>query len=337
MVKRPKIAVNWAASCGGCDVSLLDIEEPLLELAGMADIVYWPVAMDFKKEDFLALREGSVDFGLFNGAVRTSDHLELAHAFRARCKVLVAYGSCACFGGIPGLANLHDRNSIFDTAYQGTTSTENPDAIRPQTEYSLNGATLTLPAFFDTVQSLPQAIKTDVLLPGCPPPNERILELVNVVRRYVESGELPSQGTIIAEDKALCDSCPRNESRVKRRMAAVQRPHEISADPRECFLNQGILCMGIATRGGCGHSCIRANMPCRGCFGPTADMLDPGAEALSAVGSIAGEANENDVAAYEMKKAVRSIQDPVGTFYRFTLPSAFLNRAVKDVPGKEKP
>jgi F420-non-reducing hydrogenase small subunit len=64
-------------------------------------------------------------------------------------------------------------------------------------------------------------------------------------------------------------------------------------------------------------------------------MLDPGAEAISAIGSIAGEANENDVPAHEMKRAVRSIRDPVGTFYRFTLPVAFLNRAVADKPQDE--
>jgi F420-non-reducing hydrogenase small subunit len=335
MAKKLKVAVNWAAACGGCDVSLLDIEEPLLELTGIADIVYWPVAMDFKKSDFLALPEGNVDFGLFNGAVRTSDHLEFAQAFRSRCKILVAYGSCACFGGIPGLANLHDRESIFETAYQTTASTENADKIRPQTEYLENGTKLSLPLFFDTVKSLPQSVQTDVLLPGCPPPTERILDLIAAVRRYAESGALPNPGTIIAEAKALCDSCPRGETRSKGRMAVIKRPHEVAADPRECFLNQGILCMGIATRGGCGHTCIRANMPCRGCFGPTDDMLDPGAEALSAISSIAGEANENDVATHEMKKAVWSIRDAVGTFYRFTLPSAFLNRAVKDVPGKE--
>lgn len=337
MAKRLKIAVNWAASCGGCDVSLLDIEEPLLELAGIADIVFWPVAMDFKKEDFLALPDDSVDFGLFNGAVRTSDHHELARAFRSRCKALVAYGSCACYGGIPGLANLHDRDTIFDTVYQTTPSTENPEKLLPQTEFSQDGNSLALPAFFDTVSSLPQTVETDILLPGCPPPTERILELVKAVQIYETSGQLPPPGTVIAEDKALCDSCPRNESRVKGRMISVKRPHETAIDSRECFLNQGMICMGIATRGGCGHSCIQANMPCRGCFGPTAEMLDPGTEAISAIGSIAGEANENDVAAHQMKKAVRSVRDPVGTFYRFTLPSAFLNRSVKDVPEKEKP
>ncbi len=336
MVRKPRVAVNWAASCGGCDVSLLDIEEPLLELANSVDIIYWPVAMDFKREDFMALPAGNVDFGIFNGAVRTSDHKEFAEAFRARCKVLVAYGSCACFGGIPGLANLHNRKSIFDAVYQETPSTENPDGLSPQSEYSLDDLTLTLPAFWDTVKSLPQTVNADMLLPGCPPPSERVLDLLKVIQQYIESGKLPPPGKVFASDKALCDSCPRHDSRTKERIAMVRRPHEIVMDDKECFLNQGVLCMGIATRGGCGHTCIQANMPCRGCFGPTPDMLDPGAEAISAIGSIAGEANENDVAAHEMKKAVWSVRDPVGTFYRFTLPSAFLNRSVREELGKEQ-
>ena len=108
-VKKIRMAVYWAASCGGCDVSLLDIEMPLLELAGVADFVYWPVAMDFKRSEFFSLPDGSVDFGLFNGAVRTSEQKEDALSLRKKCKVLVAYGACACFGGIPGLANLSTR------------------------------------------------------------------------------------------------------------------------------------------------------------------------------------------------------------------------------------
>lgn len=337
MVDKKKIAVCWSASCGGCDVSLLDIESHLLELTELADIVYWPVAMDFKREELYNLPDGSVDFGLFNGAVRTSEQKEDAEIFRKKCKALVAYGTCACFGGIPGLANLHDREQIFETVYAATPSTENPAAARPETTFGVDGHELTLPAFLDTVQSLPQTVDVDVLLPGCPPPTERIVDLVDVVAAYVETGEIPQPGTTIASDKALCDTCPRNETREGGRLTKIVRPHEVVADPSRCLLDQGILCMGIATRGGCGATCIAANMPCRGCFGPTPDMLDPAAEMISAIGSIAGEANENDVAAHEMKKAVRSIRDPAGTFYRFTLPSAFLNRAVTDKPKKEKP
>ncbi len=337
MADKLKVAVNWAGSCGGCDVSLLDIEERLLDLAEVADIVYWPVAMDHKLKDFLALDDGSVDFGLFNGAIRTRDHVEAAEAFRRKCKVLVAYGSCACFGGIPGLANLSDRDDIFRVAYHDTASTENPDGVRPETGCEVDGHPLTLPAFLDTVESLPRTVDTDLLLPGCPPPTERILDLVEAVVRYAAEGEAPPPGTVLAEDRALCDTCPRGADRRGGRMARIVRPHEVEADASRCFLDQGIVCMGMATRGGCGATCVQANMPCRGCFGPTPDMLDPGAEALSAIGSIAGEANENDVAPHVMKRTVRSLRDPVGTFYRFTLPVAFLNRAVEDKPAEEQP
>lgn len=332
MAEKIKIAVNWAGSCGGCDVSLLDIQMKFLELVELADIVYWPVAMDFKLPDLLALPDGSVDFGLYNGGIRTSEHREAAHIFRRKCKLLVAYGSCACFGGIPGLANLSGRDDVFRVAYQETPSTDNPEGIRPQTRWSRNGHDLTLPEFLDCVGSLPQAVPVDVLVPGCPPPNERVNDLVSLLGEYARSGKTPATGTVLAEDKALCDSCPRVAARQGGRLAAIVRPHEVIADPARCFLDQGIICLGLATRGGCGATCIAANMPCRGCFGPTAEMLDPAAEAISAIGSIAGEAEENWVEAHKMKKAVRSICDPAGTFYRFTLPSAFVSHAVADKP-----
>ncbi|MHC4472047.1 MAG: NADH-quinone oxidoreductase subunit B family protein [Planctomycetota bacterium] len=337
MSGKIKMAVSWAAACGGCDVSLLDIEEKLLDLAEIADIVFWPVAMDFKRDELLALPAGNVDIGIFNGAVRTSEQEEDAVAFREKCKVLVAYGACACFGGIPGLANLTDGEGILETAYGTTVSTDNPDGVRPETSTPVNGHELTLPEFHDTVKSLPQVVPVDVVMPGCPPPTERILDLVDVAAKYAADGTLPPKGAVLAEDKALCDECSRNETRTGGRIAAVRRPHEVAIDPDRCFLDQGILCMGIATRGGCGQTCIRANMPCRGCFGPTPDMLDPGAEAMSAIGSVAGEAIENDVPEHEWKRAVRSIRDPAGTFYRFTLPVAILNRAVSDEPREAQP
>jgi len=332
MTEKMKMAVYWSASCGGCDVSILDTESKVLDLVALADIVYWPVAMDFKFDEFEALDSQSVDIGLFNGAVRTSEQLEQAKIFREKCKVLVAYGSCACLGGIPGLANLANRSEIFDVAYQTTASTDNPDQLRPSTNSKVDGHDLDLPQFFDDVKSLDQVVAVDVYLPGCPPPNERILDLIDVAAEYAKAGSLPATGTVLASDKALCDTCPRNETRTGGRLKEIRRPHEFEADPGICFLDQGLICLGIGTRGGCEHTCINANMPCRGCFGPTPSMLDPGAEMMSAIGSIAGEANENDVQAHVMKKAVKSVRDPVGTFYRYSLPKAFLPRAVKDSP-----
>ena len=337
MPDKIKIAVSWAAACGGCDVSLLDIEETLLDVAELADFVYWPVAMDFKRDGFLALPPGSVDVGLFNGAIRTTEQYEDALAFRERCRIVVAYGACAAFGGIPGLANLTDSRDLLDVAYERTPSTENPDRLRPQTEHHIHGHTLTLPGFHDRVRSLDQVIEVDWVLPGCPPPTSRILELVAALAQYARDGTILPKGTVLASPKALCDACPRVATRTGRRMTTVVRPHEVVADPSVCFLEQGILCMGISTRGGCGATCVEANMPCRGCFGPTPHVSDPATFAISAIGSIAGAPNENDVPAHQMKAAVRSVQDPAGTFCRFTLPTGFIGRAVSDQPQTPKP
>lgn len=330
MAEKIKIAMSWAAACGGCDVALLDVEDRILDLLEVADVAFWPVAMDFKRPELKAMAPGSIDIGLFNGAIRTSEQQEDAEIFRQKCKVLVAFGSCACFGGIPGLANLADREEIFRVVYQDTASTDNDAEIRPLTTCYVDGHELTLPALHKTVRSLDQVVDVDCFLPGCPPTPERVMDAVQVILEYAREGRVPPKGTVLASDKALCDECPRSASRRGGRMDKVVQPHEIVADPTRCFLDQGIVCMGIATRGGCGHRCIEANMPCRGCFGPTPQMLDPGAEAISAVGSVAGEANENDVPADRMKAAVRSVRDPAGTFYRFTLPKAILNRRVAD-------
>jgi F420-non-reducing hydrogenase small subunit len=115
-------------------------------------------------------------------------------------------------------------------------------------------------------------------------------------------------------------------------MSRIDRPHQVLADPKLCFLEQGILCLGLVTRGGCGGTCIKVNMPCRGCFGPTAELLDPGAEALSAIGSIAAHENEDELLSSKRMSPVRSIADVAGTFYRFTMPSATLFRSLEDKP-----
>ncbi|MBW2646317.1 MAG: oxidoreductase [Deltaproteobacteria bacterium] len=334
MTDKIKIAINWASACGGCDVSLLDIEEKIFDIVAVADIVYWPVAMDFKRDDILAMGKDSIDIGLFNGAVRSSEQAEDAEMLRERCKVLIAYGSCACFGGIPGLANVSDRQGIFDVVYKDTPSTVNPKDVTPQTSCEVDGETVTLPGFFDTVMALHQVVDVDYYLPGCPPPTERILDAVNVIANYAERGELPPKGAVIASNKALCDECERVATKTGERITKVVRPHETVADQKLCFLEQGILCMGPFTRGGCGTTCINANMPCRGCFGPTKELLDPGAEALSTFGSIVGAGGEDFVTRAQMKAAVNNIKDPLGTFYRFTFPCALINRTVKDGDGQ---
>jgi F420-non-reducing hydrogenase small subunit len=330
MAEKIKVAVNWAAACGGCDVSLLDSEAKILDLVEVADVVYWPVAMDYKREDLEAFGPGEIDVGIFNGAIRTSEHAADALVMRQRCKVLVAYGACAAFGGIPGLANLFANPDILDTVYSETPSTHNPEGVRPQVESSSDGHALELPALEDTVRALGQVVKVDVVVPGCPPPPDKVLAALEMIIGLGRGASPPAAGTVLAEDSALCDACPRADTRTGSRMAEIRRPHEVQADPEVCFLEQGIVCLGMATRGGCGATCINVNMPCRGCFGPTPTMLDPAAEALSAIGSLAAQEHEDELIPGRRLAAVRSIADLAGTFYRFTLPSAAIPRRVDD-------
>ena len=122
-MSRPKIAINWAGACGGCDVAILDSEVRFLDLTAVADVVYWPVAMDHKRSDLEAFDSDDIDIGIFNGVIRTDEHRADALLMRDRCKVLVAFGSCAAFGGIPGLANLHPNTEMLDTVFLKTPST----------------------------------------------------------------------------------------------------------------------------------------------------------------------------------------------------------------------
>ncbi|MCK5310522.1 MAG: hypothetical protein KAJ62_00335 [Desulfobacteraceae bacterium] len=330
MKNKIKIAINWAGACGGCDVAILDLEEKVLDITSIADIVYWPVAMDFKREDLFGYDDNSIDITLFNGMIRTSEHKEDAELLRKKSKVMIAFGSCACFGGIPGMANFTDREGIFDCAYSDTVSTLNPDMIFPQTIVQKKNCTLELPGFQDFVNTLGQVVDVDYFLPGCPPTHDVIVKAVQIIAGYSENGDLPKNGTVIAGTKPLCSECKRNTTREANVIEKIVRPHEKLIDPDLCFLEQGIICMGPFTRSGCGSTCIDANMPCRGCFGPTEDQYDQGTEALSAFGCAVTKGQDDNVPRGEMLRPVNSIKDPLGTFYRFSLPNAIINKNMKD-------
>ena len=108
-----KMAVYWGAACGGCCVSVLDVHEKLFAVVAAADLVFWPIALDIKYKDVEAMPDGAIDITLFNGAVRNSENEHIAHLLRKKSKLLVAYGSCAHMGGIPGLANFWNKETIF--------------------------------------------------------------------------------------------------------------------------------------------------------------------------------------------------------------------------------
>jgi F420-non-reducing hydrogenase small subunit len=315
IMAKLKMGLYWAASCGGCDVAVLDVNEKILDVAELADIVFWPIALDFKYHHVEAMPDKDIDICLFNGAVRSSEQESIAKLLRAKSKTMVAFGSCACFGGIPALANFATRAEVMERAYIEAPSNDNPDKVLPQTKTIVAEGELELPELYDTVLTLAQVVNVEYFVPGCPPPVPLILKVVEAIA----TNNLPPPGATIASDKTLCDECKRKKE--EKKITKIYRPHEIVPDPERCLLEQGIMCMGPATRGGCGALCINVNMPCRGCFGPPAGVIDQGAKLVSAVASIYQAKGEEDIA-----QMVKDVVDPAGTFYRFGLADSMLKR-----------
>jgi F420-non-reducing hydrogenase small subunit len=307
---KPKVAFYWCASCGGCEEAVLDVGEQILEVTNAVDIVFWPVALDFKENDVEAMPDASIAISFINGAVRTTGQEEMARLLRTKSKLVVAFGACAQLGGIPGLANMSDARGLLQEVYG--------DGVAPKQEYRNNGHTIALPKLFDTVFPLYRVISVDYYVPGCPPTPKIFMEAVEVLL----SAELPEKGAVLAPDRALCEECPRRDTRPQDlHIEHFRRVHETVIDPQLCLFAQGFLCLGPATRAGCEARCILGNMPCTGCFGPTSRVRDFGGKAMSAIAS--SIAADDDV---KIEQTLDSIPDPVGTFYRYSLPSSFLQR-----------
>jgi F420-non-reducing hydrogenase small subunit len=316
MAQKPKLALYWAASCGGCEIAVVRLYAKILDVAEAFDIVLWPCIMDFKYKDVEALPDKSIDLCLFNGAIRNSEQEYMAHLLREKSKVLVAFGACAYTGGIPGLANVSNREDIFQRVYDETPSTVNAGGVRPQLSYRVPEGELTLPEFYDSVRTLAQVVPVEYFVPGCPP----VREQVEGVLQAVVEGRLPAPGSVVgAADKTVCDDCARIKE--DKRIHSLHRPYEIIPDSSRCLLEQGIICAGPATRGGCGAPCTSVNMPCRGCYGAPPNVVDQGAKLLSAVASII---DIQDPAEFE--RVTQAIPDLLGTCYLFGLPASLLYR-----------
>src|SRR5208337_1268268 len=167
--EKPKIAFYWCASCGGCEEAVVDIAEAILDIVASAEIVFWPVALDFKRKDVEAMPDCSIRATFLNGAIRTSEQEEMAHLLRRKSQLLVAFGSCSHLGGIPGLANLFQRDSILRAVY-------------------LQAATLD------------QVVPVDYYVPGCPPQRKIV---VNAVSTLLDE-HLPAKRSVLAPEEALC-------------------------------------------------------------------------------------------------------------------------------------
>jgi F420-non-reducing hydrogenase small subunit len=276
-----KVASEWLNSCSGCEISMVDMGERLLEVLKVAQFVHLPVLMDHKyfgqRGDGQHIEIPQADVGFISGGLRNEEHVEVAEAMRQSCKLIIALGTCATHGGIPALTNTFSNQAVLDRYYH--TETTDPVDAHPDEN---------LPQLLDSCKALDEKIKVDVYMPGCPPHPDHIF---NALVALVEgrSPELP--------DKSVCDTCPTKRegkgalNRVKRFLEAPAygAPDE-PLDQMRCLLEQGFMCMGPVTRAGCGGDgilprCISARVPCRGCYGPVRQDGNQRLDMLNALAS----------------------------------------------------
>jgi len=258
-----RAAEEWLNACSGCEISIVDMGERLLEVLEHIEFVHMPVIMDHKYYGQLGdqahLSIPEADVGILTGGIRNEEHLEVALEMRAKCQTLIAVGTCATHGGIPALANSYSTQSLLER-YYSTETTDQPAEIPNQG----------VPEQLERCFALDEKITVDLSIPGCPPhPDTVYAALMGLVK-----GELPE-----LPSKSVCDTCPTHregKGKVNKLRRFLQAPQYEAAEPLDhmrCFLEQGVLCLGPVTRAGCGGEkrtprCISARVPCRGCFGP---------------------------------------------------------------------
>jgi F420-non-reducing hydrogenase small subunit len=241
-----KIGLNleWLSDCGGCHVAIVDVHEKILDILGAVQIQHCPVLTDIKDYPH-------ADIGIISGAIRTEHDRHVAQEMRASCDRIIAWGTCAIYGGIPGAALAHSREEILEAVY-----TKNPTT-------NSNKAPCSQVALLEKrVIPLDEVIDVDMYLPGCPPHAAFIFDALLAL---VE-GRTPK-----ARQETVCARCTR--SMKKSGETRLKSNHDGIPDPDVCLLSQGYVCLGSVTLDRCLSPCPGQGVMCTGCAGPTMQIL----------------------------------------------------------------
>lgn len=271
-----KLSIIGLAGDSGCQVATLGLHEKLLEILNENELVFAPTLIDQKDIPI-------TDVAIIEGGIRTKHEEELAKEIRKKSNIVITIGSCACFGGILGLANLEKGEDLLKRIYGDF-------------EDIISGPIPEIDEVIPYVKPIDSVIKVNFMIPGCPPELDDIAYVITTLLK----GETP----ILAKSD-VCDDCPRE--RLNEYSKKIKRIHEEPPIPDRCLLEQGFLCMGPATRGGCGAPCPSAGNTCDGCRGPTEKNEDQGLTMLDALTSLIDVAEEGPYLS----------RDP-GMIYRYT-------------------
>ncbi len=245
-VERVKVAMVSLSTCAGCSAVFLD-PDVLTQVGEAAEIVYCPMLID---RDHLV----EADVALVDGAVRLREDQEKLEEARAKSRLVVAWGTCASFGGIPAHANQYELEDLIQETYGQARDTyayylSGAGGVE-QATYQEEGVALLRKAY-----ELDDVVRVDYYVPGCPPVPELLLQLL---------GELTGQ-QLAGAKPIVCAECSRRPSKeASASLAAFPTKDEAGT----CFHSLGVLCLGLLSKGGCAAICTRNGLPCWGCRGP---------------------------------------------------------------------
>lgn len=248
MSKEPAAPVTinteWLSDCSGCHIAIVDLHEKILAVLDSVIILRCPVLTDIKDYPHASV-------GLVSGAIRNEHDRHAALEMRKACDLIIAWGSCAVFGGPAGAGNLHTPEDIANAVYQNNKTTVSSPV--PHREVSPLEA---------CVSPLDSVIEVDLYLPGCPPHPAFVFDALLAL---VE-GRPPK-----ATQESVCGHCKRQMR--KTNVDAIRSGSDGFADAENCFLSQGYICMGSVTIDRCLSPCPQNGVPCTGCAGATMQVL----------------------------------------------------------------
>jgi len=278
-----RVVEDWLNACSGCEISILNIGDALLDILPQLEFQHMTALVDHKffgqLGDQTDMEIPQANVAIVSGGVRNEEMKHELEEIRQNTDVLIALGSCAVYGGVPAQANMWKNDEVFEKVFRQCPSTEpHPDPTDPS-----------VPAWTPTCMAVDEVVNVDISIPGCPPHPDWIADALTAVLSGKTDWKLP--------ERSVCDTCPVIREKksvggpVKRWLSNMEFDPEEGLDKMRCINEQGFLCLGPVTLAGCAGKdgvprCIQARTPCRGCFGPIRKGANPMVDMMGALTSV---------------------------------------------------